>query len=285
MAGNRADAGDVRSEVARGSAAAGTPGEALCDVGDDHRSPGGAPQEAEGVHAPWIPAPTRAQVDAAACCQTRRDVGRRYRADEVAERERGEETEESHDGATPMMRMRSLLGLAGFGIGLWALLVRGALTVDLGIGRRYRPLGPLRVTIAAPRDVVFDVVSSPYLGRTPRAFQAKLDVVERGADVVLAAHHTPAYGLTATTLETVRFEPPERVYFRLVRGPVPYVVEQFVLHATGSGTELEYRGELGTDLWDLGRLWGAAVARTWEATVESSLQSVKDEAERRAKGA
>ena len=88
---------------------------------------------------------------------------------------------------------------------------------------------------------------------------------------MLAAHYTPTYGLTATTVEVVRFEPPERVYFRLVRGPVPHVVEQFVLHEVADGTELEYSGELGTDLWALGQAWGAAVARTWEATVESSL--------------
>jgi hypothetical protein len=184
-----------------------------------------------------------------------------------------------------MMRARSLAGLTGFAglvLGLWALLVRGSLTVDLGVGRRYRPLGPLRVRIAAPREVVYDVVSSPYLGRTPRAVRSKLEVLERGRDFVLAAHFTQVYGLTATTVETVRFEPPERVHFRLVRGPVPHVVELFELRETPAGTELEYSGELGTDLWAVGALWGAAVARTWVATVESSLASVKDESERRA---
>jgi hypothetical protein len=30
-------------------------------------------------------------------------------------------------------------------------------------------------------------------------------------------------------VETVRFTPPERVDFRLVRGPVPHVVETFLL--------------------------------------------------------
>lgn len=182
-----------------------------------------------------------------------------------------------------MMRARALVGVTVFGIALWALGVRGALTIDLGVGRRYRRLGPLRFRITAPRDVVFDVISSPYLGRTPRALRTKLEVLERGHGFVLAAHYTRVYGLTATTVETVRFERPEAVHFRLVRGPVPHVVEQFALHETPDGTELEYSGELGTDLWALGRLWGAAVARTWEATVQSSLEGVKDEAERRAK--
>jgi hypothetical protein len=181
-----------------------------------------------------------------------------------------------------MMLARSLAGVGVLAVGVWALLVRGALTLDLGLGRRHRPLGPVRVAIAAPREVVFEVVASPYLGRTPRALRAKLEVLERGEDLVLAAHHTHAYGLTATTVETVRFEPPERISFRLVRGPVPHVLERFELREVEDGTELEYTGELGTDLWALGALWGAAVARTWVATVEGSLASVKAEAERRA---
>ena len=180
------------------------------------------------------------------------------------------------------MRVRALAGVTGAGILLWALVVRGSLAPDLGIGRRSRRLGPLKLRVAAPREVVFDAVSGPYLGRTSRALAGKLEVLERGRDVVLAAHHTRAYGLTATTVETVRFEPPERVHFRLVRGPVPHVLETFELRELDGETELEYTGELGTDLWLLGSLWGAAVARTWAATVAASLEAVRVEAERRA---
>jgi hypothetical protein len=180
------------------------------------------------------------------------------------------------------MKARTLAAAAGAGALAWALVVRGAVTVDLGLGRRYRPLGPLRIEIAAPRELVFDVVSHPYLGRASRALREKVEVIERSEDLVLAAHHTPAYGLIATTVETVRFERPERVHFRLVRGPVPHVVEQFELREKGAGTELAYEGELGTDLWAAGELWGAAVARTWVATVAASLAFVKAEAERQA---
>ena len=179
------------------------------------------------------------------------------------------------------MRIRALAWVTGGGILLWALVVRGSLAPDLGMGRRYRPLGPLTVRIVAPREVVFDVVSGPYVGRTPRTLDRKLEVLERGEDVVLAAHYTRVYGLTATTVETVRFEPPDRVHFRLVRGPVPHVLETFELRELDGETELEYTGELGTDLWLLGSLWGAAVARTWEATVSASLEAVRAEAERR----
>jgi Polyketide cyclase / dehydrase and lipid transport len=170
----------------------------------------------------------------------------------------------------------------GIGLGLYGLLVRGSLTVDLGIGRTVRPLGPLAWEIAAPRELVFEVIASPYLGRTPRALESKLRVLEHGEDMVLAEHFTHVGPLVTTTLETVRFEPPERIHFRLVRGPVPHVVEQFRLRETGEGTQLEYTGELGTDLWAPGRWWGALVARRWEAAVRASLSAVKAEAERRA---
>jgi hypothetical protein len=162
-------------------------------------------------------------------------------------------------------------------------LVTGALPVDLGVGRRTRPLGPFGIDIAAPRDIVFDVLSEPYLGRRTRPVAERIDILERGTDMVLAVHRTPIRGqLVATTVETVRFNRPERVDFRLTRGPVPYVVEQFRLTADDSRTRLDYTGQLGTDLWTLGARWGDLVARAWERTVEATFAAVKTEAERRA---
>jgi len=176
----------------------------------------------------------------------------------------------------------TLAALGGMGVGLYALVVRGSLTVDLGIGRSVRPLGPFTWHIAAPRELVFDVISAPYLRRTPRGLGSKLRVLERGADMVLAEHFTSVGPPVTTALETVRFEPPELIHFRLVRGPVPYVLERFHLHEAEAGTELEYSGELGTDLWAAGRWWGALVAPRWEAAVRGSLGAVKAEAEQRA---
>lgn len=166
----------------------------------------------------------------------------------------------------------------------YRLLVRGGLTVDTGIGRTVRPLGPLQVEVEAPRDVVFDVIAEPYLGRTPRAMAKKLQVLERGTDMVLAAHHTPVRrGLVATTVETVRFSRPDRVDFRVTRGPVPHVIEQFRLSETAPGTRLTYSGEMGADFGALGRWWVERVATTWERTVRDSFDSIMGEAERRAR--
>src|SRR5205807_8450453 len=117
-------------------------------------------------------------------------------------------------------------GAAGFG-----LLAAGKLTIDTGVGRRLRPLGPLTVTMAAAPETVFDVIAARYLGRTPRALRAEVEVLERGTDMVVAAHHTRVGGgLTATTVESVRFERPRAVTFRLLRGPVPHVTERFALN-------------------------------------------------------
>jgi hypothetical protein len=83
------------------------------------------------------------------------------------------------------------------------------------------------------------VIAAPYAERTTRALRDKVQVLERGTEMVLAAHHTPLRGrLRATTVETVRFTRPQRVDFRLVRGPVPHVTETFHLDSDGHGTRI-----------------------------------------------
>jgi hypothetical protein len=154
---------------------------------------------------------------------------------------------------------------------------------DLGIGWSVRPLGPVTTRIDAPRALVYDLMAGPYLGRTPRALASKLRVLERRDDAVLAEHYTAAGRIVATTLEKVRFSPHDLVEFELVRGPVPYVVERFELRDVDDSTRVDYTGELGTALWAPGRWWGDAVARTWVAAVESSLDAIREEAERRAR--
>ena len=85
-----------------------------------------------------------------------------------------------------------------------------------------------------------------------------------------------------TTVETVRFERPAHVRFRLVRGPVPHVTETFTLTDTSGRTNFLYEGELGTDFGAVGQWWGKKVASKWVATVEASLAGISAEAERRA---
>jgi len=183
---------------------------------------------------------------------------------------------------TAVRRFTTILGAGGAAGGAYVQLIRGALTLDLGVGRRVRQLGPITHAIAAPPETVFDAIAGPYLGRTPRAMKDKLEVLERGSDMVLGAHFNKVGPVTATTVETVRFERPHRISFRVLRGPVPHVVETYELREVAEGTQFIYSGELGTDLWRLGEWWGNQVARVWEQTVSRSIDAIQAEAERRA---
>jgi Polyketide cyclase / dehydrase and lipid transport len=173
--------------------------------------------------------------------------------------------------------------LLGGVVTLFSWLARGRLTLDADVGRSVHPLGPLAVEIDAPRELVFEHLSAPYLGRTPRETAATVDVIERGSDMVVARHVSKVAFYTSETVESVRFEAPGRISFRHLRGPVPHAVEAFELVERDGGTELVYTGELGIDFWLLGRLAGRYwVTPTWIGIVREHLDQVKTAAEARA---
>ncbi|HEY2667899.1 MAG TPA: SRPBCC family protein [Actinomycetota bacterium] len=158
---------------------------------------------------------------------------------------------------------------------------RGRLTLDVGWGRSYFPLGPMEVGITAPREIVFDVTHGGYSERAPAEVKHHIQVIERAEDLV-AEHRTPLKFLDAITVKTVRFERPSRVTFALLRGPVPHVQETFELVERDGATLLTYQGTLGADLWLFGRWYGGGVVRpAWERVVAASLKGVKTEAEAR----
>ena len=163
------------------------------------------------------------------------------------------------------------------------LVSRGRIYLDLGWGRSLHALGPITVEINAPRNLVFEQISSPYLGQTPAGLRSKLRVLERASDLAVAEHRTKLPLMDAVTVEAVHFEPPGRISFRLLQGPVPHVSEEFLLEEVGSGTALSYQGELGADLWLLGRIYGGSIVRpAWERTVAASLDDIRKGAEQRA---
>jgi hypothetical protein len=169
--------------------------------------------------------------------------------------------------------------LVGAG-GLFLLMAMGRLTLDLGWGRSLHPLGPITMQIAAPRDLVFEIINAPYAGR---AGGSGIEVIAQGDHLVVAAHYTKVHFYTARTVEVIEFDPPGRVGFRHLGGPVPHAEEQFVLSEAESGTQLEYGGEVGIDFFVLGRVAARRWVRPqWEGTVREHLEDLKARAEQRA---
>jgi hypothetical protein len=161
------------------------------------------------------------------------------------------------------------------------LLAMGRLHLDLGWGRSTHELGPIEIRIDAPRDLVFEMISAPYLGRTPG--HSGIEVLARGADLAVALHHTKVHFYEARTVEVINFEIPNRVGFRHLTGPVPHAIEEFTLEEVGGETELRYDGEVGIDFFFLGRLAGRHWVRPqWERAVRKHLEDLKQRAEQRA---
>jgi hypothetical protein len=162
--------------------------------------------------------------------------------------------------------------------GMLLLLAMGRLHLDLGWGRSLHELGPITVRIAAPRERVFEIIAAPYLGRTPG--RSGIEVIARGDALVVATHYTKVHFYTSRTVEVIDFEPPTRVGFRHLIGPVPHAVEEFALDEVGEGTELRYAGELGIDFFVLGRIAGRYWVRPqWERVVREHLDDLRERAE------
>jgi Polyketide cyclase / dehydrase and lipid transport len=170
-----------------------------------------------------------------------------------------------------------VLMLAGMAGG-FLLLAMGRLNLDLGWGRSFHELGPIEIRIAADRDLAFELISAPYLHRAEKV--SGIEVLVRGDDLAVAAHHTKVHFYTAITVEAVKFEPPGRVGFRHIKGPVPYGVEEFALEEVDGDTELRYSGEVGIDFFFLGRIAGRYWVRPqWERAVREDLDDLKRRAE------
>lgn len=164
--------------------------------------------------------------------------------------------------------------------GAFLLLAMGRLNLDLGWGRSLHELGPIDVRIEAPRELVFEMIAAPYLGTPPRG--SGIEVLAKGGDLAVAAHHTKVHFYVARTVEVIEFEPPARVGFRHLTGPVPHAVEQFSLRETEGATELRYGGELGIDFFVFGRIAGRHwVKPQWERVVRAHLDDLRQRAEER----
>ena len=121
-------------------------------------------------------------------------------------------------------------------------------------------LAKQKVRIAAPRELVFQMLSAIGKGNLPGAEGESSSVVERDGDNIVAEFVTVSGKRTYRTLENVVLYPPERITYSHLQGPLTSSDEEFLLQEVEGGTELSYHGEIECKLrWMPGMGWLAAL--------------------------
>ena len=141
-----------------------------------------------------------------------------------------------------------------------------------------------RVIIRAPREMVFQKMSSFGKGRPTGDGGEYSRVLERTGDTIVAEFKTLAGVFTVTTIEEVVLEPPHRITFRHIKGPLHYAREEFVLRDVDGGTALKHGGEF---VWFrlpfLGWLAGLLlIKRPFERVLEGHMEKIRTTCEARA---
>jgi len=142
-----------------------------------------------------------------------------------------------------------------------------------------RPLPRLSVSIHARRELVFQLIAA--VGQGPDAAHAR--VLERpAADRLIVEFTTRVLGRTVKTLEEVGLHPPDRISYRLLRGPLPDVEEEFRLEPHEPGVVLSYSGTYQPNRGWLRALFDQMVVPPlYRRAVRQSMEQIKRAAEER----
>jgi hypothetical protein len=141
-----------------------------------------------------------------------------------------------------------------------------------------------KVRIRAPRELVYQVMSSFGRGGLDWENGESSRVIQRSGDELTVEFKTRAGGLTITTIERVTLEAPGRIAFEHIKGPFQQAREEFVLSEVEGGMELEHRGEfvwfrLPVVGWLAGQL---LIKRAFERVIEHHVERIKAASEARA---
>ena len=116
------------------------------------------------------------------------------------------------------------------------------------------------VLIKAPRDMVYQKMSSFGRGRLQGDNNESSRVISREGEVIIAEFKTKAGPFAYTTVEQVTLEPSERITFLHLEGPLHYAQEEFAFTDVNGDTELVHSGEF---IWHrlpvLGWLGGCSI--------------------------
>ena len=140
------------------------------------------------------------------------------------------------------------------------------------------------VPIKAPRDMVYQKMSSFGSGRLQGDNNESSRVISRDGDTIVAEFKTRVGPLTYTTVEEVVLEPPDRISFTHLKGPLHYAWEQFEFRDVDGDMELVHRGEF---VWHwlpvFGWLWGwMYVKPLFERLIVKHMRQVRVSCEARA---
>ncbi len=148
--------------------------------------------------------------------------------------------------------------------------------------RTYR-LRERSVLIHAPRQLVFEMASAVG-GDLPGGPAHDSRLLEHDGNRQLVTYRVPVGRWAFELLEEVRLTPPERIEYRVVRGPLSRVTEtlEFVTRDPAS-TLVSYTGSVGDDRPVVGPMLARLVAvSAYDRFMRRSLAALKSAAERRA---
>lgn len=112
--------------------------------------------------------------------------------------------------------------------------------------RRFQ-LTPQRLHIHAPLPLIWQILASTGRGQLPRSKNTARLIERKSDNILIVEFSTHSPKKTYTTLEEMTLHPPDRITFRHLTGPLPYVWEEMKLEAQReSQTALLYRGEFST---------------------------------------
>ncbi|MFQ5934600.1 MAG: type II toxin-antitoxin system RatA family toxin [Dehalococcoidia bacterium] len=144
-------------------------------------------------------------------------------------------------------------------------------------------LSPQCVSIKAHRELVYQMVTAIGRGRLPGSNMSSR-LISRNGNTLIAEFYTRVGPVTVTTLEELTLEPPEKIKYRWLKGPVKYVREEFLFReADNGGSELAYSGEFDLKIpifgWLVGRLF---IKPRFERLVVEHMEEIREAAEARA---
>ncbi len=118
-------------------------------------------------------------------------------------------------------------------------------------------LRPISTEIAAPRALVFEMAAAVN-GSLPGAPPHTGELLKREGNELIVRYRTPAMVTALVMDERVRLEPPERIEYEVLDGPLDHVHERLDFEALDGGhTRVTYTGEVGSSR----RIIGEPIAR------------------------